>query len=151
MEQGKGTKSSSSVSPFADLFGPKVSPSSTSNILESIFPPPPKVPRGQYLVTKKKDSPYETLKTKPGDSGNPSKGHEGAFQSAANEEVDSIYPQQCVNPCSLSSSIFYGGQDECPIPQAYRGTGINSMFKDDEEDDKEYATRGDWWQGSLYY
>ncbi|XP_039013338.1 uncharacterized protein LOC120142976 [Hibiscus syriacus] len=151
MEQGKGTKSSSSVSPFAELLAPKVSPPSTSNILESIFPPPRKVHRGQYLVTKRQDSPNEPLKTKPEDSGNPSQGHEGEFQSAADEEAESIYPQQCVNPCGLSSSIFYGGPDECPIPKGYRGSGIDSFFKDDGEDDREYATRGDWWLGSLYY
>ncbi|KAE8696551.1 hypothetical protein F3Y22_tig00110656pilonHSYRG00116 [Hibiscus syriacus] len=46
MERGKGTKSSSS----SQLFGSKVSPSSPSRILESLFPTQPKVPGGESLV-----------------------------------------------------------------------------------------------------
>ncbi|GMJ03154.1 Salt Induced Serine rich [Hibiscus trionum] len=140
MEQGKATKPSSSSS-FTELFGSKVSPSSTSTILDSIFPPKPKVPGLEFLVAKKQDSsPNEPLNAKPGNS--------GEFSSVASGEVDSIYPQQCIQPCSLSSSIYYGGQDICPLPQTKKK---DSVYKDEGEDDSEYASRGNWWQGSLYY
>ncbi|XP_039019334.1 uncharacterized protein LOC120150779 [Hibiscus syriacus] len=129
MEQGKGTKSSSS-----ELFGSKVSSSSRSRILESIFPTQPKVPGGISLLTRRQNSPNEPLNANP-----------------ANSEAGSIYPQQCSQPCHLSSSIYYGGQDVCPHPQTNQDSGIGSVYKDDGEDDSGYAIRGNWWQGSLYY
>ncbi|KAK8563819.1 hypothetical protein V6N13_005954 [Hibiscus sabdariffa] len=131
MEQGKGTKSSSSSTTFAELFRPKVSPSSPSTILDSIFPPKPKVPGGEFQLAKSQGSPS----AKPGDSGYTLEG----------QEVDSIYPQQWSQPCNLSSSIYYGGQDICPPPQPKK----DSVYKNEEDDG--YATRGNWWQGIIIW
>ncbi|XP_039064424.1 uncharacterized protein LOC120209495 isoform X2 [Hibiscus syriacus] len=129
MEQGKGTKSSSS-----QLFGSKVSPSSPLRIFQSLFPTQPKVQGEESPMARRQESPNEPLNANP-----------------ENSEASSIYPHQCVQPCHLSSSIYYGGQDECPRPQTKQGSGIDTVYKDNGEDDSGYATRGNWWQGSLYY
>ncbi|KAK8613143.1 hypothetical protein V6N13_100916 [Hibiscus sabdariffa] len=148
MEQGKATKSSpsSSSSITSELFSSKVPPSSPSKILDSVFPPQSEVPEGQTLVSKMQDSPNEPLKAKPANSANPSEGHEGESRSAANKEESSFFMEPCFPPpCHLSSSIFYGGQDNYPLPQ----TKKNTVYYDDDESG--YATRGNWWKGSFYY
>uniref|UniRef100_A0A7N0TG40 Uncharacterized protein n=1 Tax=Kalanchoe fedtschenkoi TaxID=63787 RepID=A0A7N0TG40_KALFE len=51
-------------------------------------------------------------------------------------------------PCHLSSSLYYGGQDVCS------STTHSANFKKDKEDgdnNPQGASRGNWWQGSLYY
>ncbi|GMI69746.1 Salt Induced Serine rich [Hibiscus trionum] len=136
MEQGKGTKSSSS----SELSGSKVPPSSNSRILDSTFPP-----QSKSLAGKRQDSLNELLNTKPGSSGEPSKGNEGESRNVATGKVGPIFQEQCIPPCTLSSSIFYGGQDNYPLPK----TKQDSVYND--EDDSGYATRGNWWKGSVYY
>ncbi|KAE8720555.1 hypothetical protein F3Y22_tig00018999pilonHSYRG00017 [Hibiscus syriacus] len=128
MEQGKGTKSSSS-----QLFGSKVSPSSPLRIFQSLFPTQPKVQGEESPMARRQESPNEPLNANP-----------------ENSEASSIYPHQCVQPCHLSSSIYYGGQDECPRPQTKQGSGIDTVYKDNGEDDSGYATRGNWWQGIIW-
>ncbi|XVF08186.1 hypothetical protein REPUB_Repub06bG0204500 [Reevesia pubescens] len=159
MEGRKGVGSSSSSSFTSELFGSKESPASSSTgIFGSIFPPPSKVlgresPRPD-VMTKRLDSPNDPWNTKPGASGNFSKGHEGEDQSIANRDGSSIYQEQRLQPCHLSSSIYYGGQDVYSHPQSSQGSGLNSVpvyKKDGGEDDSGKASRGDWWQESLYY
>ncbi|XVE76457.1 hypothetical protein DITRI_Ditri12bG0174500 [Diplodiscus trichospermus] len=155
MEGGKGMGSSSS-SFTSELFGSKESPSSSTGIFGSIFGPPSKVLGRESLrsdvMTKKQDSPNEPWNTKHGASGNSYKGHEGENQSIANRDLSSIYQEQKVQPCHLSSSIYYGGQDVYSHPQSTKDSGLNSVYKKDGgEDDPESASRGNWWQGSLYY
>ncbi|PPR97159.1 hypothetical protein GOBAR_AA23512 [Gossypium barbadense] len=123
------------------------------------------------LITKRYDSPKEPWNTtKPGPyvnaqflvpgnslqiislisiSGNSSKGHEGENQNMGNRN---IYEEERVEPCHLSSSIYYGGQDVCFDPKSREDSELNSVFnKDLVEDDPGFASRGNWWQGSLYY
>ncbi|KAL0555610.1 hypothetical protein IC582_009561 [Cucumis melo] len=70
--------------------------------------------------------------------------------STSSREVGSFYQEQRTNPCHLSSSIYYGGQDI--YTDQNPGTGFNSSLKrDGGEDDSGGASRGNWWQGSLYY
>lgn len=38
-----------------------------------------------------------------------------------------IYQEQRVQPCHLSSSIYYGGQDVYSRPQSARDSGLNTM------------------------
>lgn len=157
MEGKKGLGSSSS-SFTTELFGSKESPSSTG-IFGSIFAPPSKVLGRESLrydvTAKRPDSPNEPWNTKPGASGlsgNSSKACEGENQSTANRDVSSIYQEQRGQPCHLSSSIYYGGQDVYSYPQSSQGSGLNSVYKKDGgEDDSGSASRGNWWQGSLYY
>ncbi|XWS55607.1 hypothetical protein CRYUN_Cryun09bG0015300 [Craigia yunnanensis] len=155
MEGMKGVGSSSS-SFTSELFGPKESPSSSTGIFGSIFAPPSKVLGRESLRSdvkaKRQDSPNEPWNTKPGASGNSSKGQASENQSIANRDFSSIYQEQKVQPCHLSSSIYYGGQDVYSHPQSSQGSGLNSVYKKDGgEDDSGSASRGNWWQGSLYY
>ncbi|CAH2074535.1 unnamed protein product, partial [Thlaspi arvense] len=65
------------------------------------------------------------------------------------ENLGSMYQDQRVQPCHLSSSIYYGGPDVYFQPQ---NSNINSTKKKEGgEDDSGSASRGNWWQGSLYY
>lgn len=151
--------SSSSSSFTAELFGSKESPSSSAGIFGSIFAPPSKVLGRESLrpdvMAKRQDSPNEPLNAKPGTSGNPSKGHEAENQNIANRDVSFIYQEyqeQRVQPCHLSSSIYYGGQDVYSHSQNSEASRLNSVYKQDGgEDDSGIASRGNWWQGSLYY
>ncbi|XVF76713.1 hypothetical protein PTKIN_Ptkin13bG0288700 [Pterospermum kingtungense] len=151
MEGRKGVGSSSS-SFTSELFGSKESPSSSSGIFGSIFAPPSSKALGREslrsdVTAKRQDSPYEPWNTKPGASGNFSEN-----QNMANRDMSSIYPEQKVQPCHLSSSIYYGGQDVYSHPQSGQDSGLNSVYKKDGgEDDSGSASRGNWWQGSLYY
>ncbi|XP_022767621.1 uncharacterized protein LOC111311987 isoform X2 [Durio zibethinus] len=162
MEGGKGVGSSSSSSSSftSELFGSKESPSSSTGIFGSIFAPPSKVLGRESLradvMAKRQDSPNEPWNTKPGAYGlcisNSSKGYEGENQSIANKDLSSIYQEQRVQPCHLSSSIYYGGQDVYVHPQSSQGSGLNSMYKKDGgEDDSGSASIGNWWKGSFYY
>uniref|UniRef100_A0A0R0KFR9 Uncharacterized protein n=1 Tax=Glycine max TaxID=3847 RepID=A0A0R0KFR9_SOYBN len=81
-----------------------------------------------------------------------SKGNGSEAQNAVNKDMSSIYQDQRVQPCHLSSSIYYGGQDIYSSPQSTQNEGFNSMHRNvDGEDGSEFASRGDWWQGGLYY
>ncbi|XP_058751771.1 uncharacterized protein LOC131624868 [Vicia villosa] len=73
----------------------------------------------------------------------------GESQKIQTEDKSSIYQNQRIEPCNLSSSIFYGGQDIIHHAQI---EGKNLFPKNvGEEDDLGIASRGDWWKGSLYY
>ena len=60
-------------------------------------------------------------------SGNSSKGQASENQSIANRDLSSIYQEQKVQPCHLSSSIYYGGQDVYSHPESSQGFGLNSV------------------------
>ncbi|KAH9736228.1 plant/t7h20-70 protein [Citrus sinensis] len=149
MEGRKQTGSSSSLT--NELFGSKES-SSSSGIFGSIFSPPSKVLGRESLhsesMEKKHDSSKEAWNTKPTTPGT----YETESQGTAYKDMSSMYQDQRVQPCHLSSSIYYGGQDVySPRPPNSQGPGVNSVFKKDGEDDSGSASRGNWWQGSLYY
>ncbi|PPR95803.1 hypothetical protein GOBAR_AA24875 [Gossypium barbadense] len=63
--------------------------------------------------------------------GNHSKGHAGEVRSAENGRVGSIYQEQ-IEPCHLSSSIYYGGQDIYIQSCSDQDSGLN----DDSEGDQ---------------
>ncbi|ESR42467.1 plant/t7h20-70 protein [Citrus sinensis] len=160
MEGRKQTGSSSSLT--NELFGSKES-SSSSGIFGSIFSPPSKVLGRESLrsesMEKKHDSSKEAWNTKPTTPvlllsfpGDASRSYETESQGTAYKDMSSMYQDQRVQPCHLSSSIYYGGQDVySPRPPNSQGPGVNSVFKKDGEDDSGSASRGNWWQGSLYY
>ncbi|XP_060215499.1 uncharacterized protein LOC132642263 [Lycium barbarum] len=54
-------------------------------------------------------------------------------------------------PCNLSSSIYYGGQDVYPPTTQTTGSLNNIVKKDGRDDGSNSASRGNWWEGSLYY
>lgn len=159
MEGKKQVGSSSSFT--TELFGSKES-SPSSGIFSSIFAPSPnpKVVGRESLHSgiagKNQNFVNETGNTKSGTSGlaalfykNDALSKESESQRQQNRDTGSIYYEQRVQqPCHLSSSIYYGGQDIYSHPQ---GTESSTLKKDGGEDDSGSASRGNWWQGSLYY
>ncbi|XP_051121506.1 uncharacterized protein LOC127244942 isoform X1 [Andrographis paniculata] len=59
-----------------------------------------------------------------------------------------------IEPCYFNSSIYYGAQ-EVYFPTNHPTNNINNSLNKEGEDQSEShstcASRGNWWQGSLYY
>ncbi|KAL5733113.1 hypothetical protein ACOSQ2_032805 [Xanthoceras sorbifolium] len=135
----------SSSSSINHLFGPKdSSPSSTSAILGSIFPPPPSTGLGRESSQSGKTG---SLMRKQGES--------SVVTNNSKDVRSSIYKNETTEPSYLSSSIYYGGQEN--YSPRTRNNDSHHAFKTDggEEDpngsNANSASRGNWWQGSLYY
>ncbi|XP_057458892.1 uncharacterized protein LOC130749534 [Lotus japonicus] len=147
----KGTSSSFT----AELFGSKEShPSPSSGIFGSIFSPPsPKVLGRESLRSELSvKTANETWSSKIGIQDDVSKGNYGEAQHTENKDMSFIYQHQRIPPCPLSSSIYYGGQDTYYHSQSTQNAGSNTLHKNDVgNDDSGMASRGNWWQGSLYY
>ncbi|KAJ4833507.1 hypothetical protein Tsubulata_008009 [Turnera subulata] len=140
----------------SELFGSRDSPTSSAGIFGSMFAPSTKVLGRESLRSepsgRKQDSANETLNAKSDASEATSKRNEGDSQSMPSKDMSSYYQEQRVQPCHLCSSIYYGGQDIYNQPQNNQSSSLNSTFKKDgPEDDAGSASRGNWWQGSLYY
>ncbi|XP_004239920.1 uncharacterized protein [Solanum lycopersicum] len=142
MEKAKQViDSSSSSSSFTnELFGPKEP--SNSTLFASVFGPPSTglrrdpIHSGDHRGSSRiqdQGNQYGN-NTKYGTSENGSK-------RSQNEKVEA--------PCNLSSSIYYGGQDVYPPNNQTTGSQNNIVKKDG--DGSNSASRGNWWQGSLYY
>ncbi|KAL8508984.1 hypothetical protein ACS0TY_016245 [Phlomoides rotata] len=136
-------KNNSSTSLFNDLFGDKdsSSPPPTHGILASIFPPPAS-PRGEPWRTseteKKADSVTQVKKSVSG-------------EEQSTKENTSYFQEEKHQPFLYSSSIYYGGQDIYSRPQSAQNPRAPTYNKYEAEDDSDSASRGNWWQGSLYY
>ncbi|XP_015897034.1 uncharacterized protein LOC107430685 isoform X1 [Ziziphus jujuba] len=166
--EGRKPMGSSSSSFTSELFGSKETSSSTG-IFGSIFAPSSKVLGRESLRSevpgKRQDWQSESWNSKPGTPGSAcccliictnhhdtSKISESDSHNVPDRDMSSIYQEQRVQPCHLSSSIYYGGQDIYSHPQSTQNQGLNSVFKKDgNEDDSGSASRGNWWKGSLYY
>ncbi|CAI9106865.1 OLC1v1006102C1 [Oldenlandia corymbosa var. corymbosa] len=81
----------------------------------------------------------------------------GSSQCETSKERNSAFLDR-PEPCSLSSSLVYGGaEDVYTQPSNAQSRGSYPESKKDEangdqtRDDSHSASRGDWWQGSLYY
>ncbi|KAI7755115.1 hypothetical protein M8C21_025985 [Ambrosia artemisiifolia] len=64
------------------------------------------------------------------------------------------YEQQVSQPCTLSSSLHYGGQDIYINPHSTKNTPgqySTQKYSNKDGEDDGLASRGNWWQGSLYY
>ncbi|KAJ1376454.1 hypothetical protein SESBI_49918, partial [Sesbania bispinosa] len=128
MEQRKQKGTSSSLT--SELFGSKEPhPSSSSGIFGSIFSPPsPKVLGRESLRSEVRGkTANETRSSKIGTQDYISKGNDGVAQNTENKDMSSLYQDQRVQPCHLSSSIYYGGQDIYSFPQSTQNAGLNSM------------------------
>ncbi|KAM3340799.1 hypothetical protein P3S68_028433 [Capsicum galapagoense] len=150
----EGTKKPTSSSFTSDLFGSKdSSASSSSGIFGSIFPPPSKG-HGSMNSEQSRQDPviHQARNAKGGSSGSTPTSSEAASEAAQNKQPSSFYQNEKVQPCHLSSSIYYGGQDVYSFPQKNNQSSTYPTFnKDNGEDDSGSASRGNWWQGSLYY
>ncbi|CAL0328254.1 unnamed protein product [Lupinus luteus] len=147
-----GSSFSSSSSFTSDLFGSIQSyPSSSSGIFGSIFSPSSKILGRESLrseVSGKIATDGWTPKIAPQDY--IYKGRDGETPSTARKDISSIYQEQRVQPCHLSSSIYYGGQDIYSQPQSTYDSGLKFLYKKDGgEDDSGSASRGNWWQGMI--
>ncbi|KAJ4836548.1 hypothetical protein Tsubulata_013424 [Turnera subulata] len=75
--------------------------------------------------------------------------------STSGKGKSSVYQNEAGEPCYLSSSIYYGGQEN--YSPRTRNSESSKTFKTNSEDDDpngnnpNSASRGNWWQGSLYY
>lgn len=153
MEKGRQVGSSSS-SFTMDLFGPKEtskSSSSSTGLFGSVF--------GPSSTGLGKDSSHSGRKqdfgSQFGTARNETSDYINQKSRADTKEKSSIYQSETSEPCYFSSSIYYGGQE------VYSPTGQNTnsqhiLRKDGGDDDSNdnsssSASRGNWWQGSLYY
>ncbi|XP_071698193.1 uncharacterized protein [Rutidosis leptorrhynchoides] len=150
--EGKKQSSSSSSSFTNELFGSKESSSSASSsssgLFNSIFPPPSKAYGNDYISSEFIQKNHDYCATKS-DTGNK---FDDKISKKPNMDMSAFYDQDTSHPCHLSSSIYYGGQDIYPSPHATNNTPGHypSTYNKDGEDDGR-ASRGNWWQGSLYY
>ncbi|KAK2377091.1 E3 ubiquitin-protein ligase RLIM protein [Trifolium repens] len=135
--------SSSSTVKFDQLFGPKdPSAASSSSFFGSIFPPPPPSVEGRGSRTQ------EVANKNLGAPGTPTSG-------ITNKNTSTNYQNEKVEPIYFSSSIHYGGQEN--YSSKGRTTESHHVFKKDANNghpngnNSNTASRGDWWEGSLYY
>ncbi|KAL0344507.1 UNVERIFIED_CONTAM: hypothetical protein Sradi_4282000 [Sesamum radiatum] len=148
MEGGKKSGSSFTY----DLFGAKDSSAaaSSSAIFGSIFAPPSRNSGGESLhlseTEKKNASGSQDWSGK-----NAASGGQEQNRSTAKKEMNSYFQEEKVQPFHYSSSIYYGGQDVYAQPQSTQNPSSTTFNKDVGEDDSGSASRGNWWQGSLYY
>ncbi|KAF8018876.1 hypothetical protein BT93_H3692 [Corymbia citriodora subsp. variegata] len=157
MEYKKQGSSSSSFT--ADIFGAKESPpsSSSTGVFASIFPSP-------QSVVGTKSSPeiigYRQKHHNENQVWNSKQGNPGPERASCNTTYKdgSIFREERGEPCHLSSSIYYGGRDVYSQPPgAQTSASYPILKKDGVEDDQNGtnsvsgASRGNWWQGSLYY
>jgi hypothetical protein len=150
MEGNKKKVESSSSSFTSDLFGPKqAAQSASTGIFASIFPPPTQVPRrrfsssGEYASSPNQRLVNQEWKAKLSDE---------VSYDATVKYKSSYYQEDREHPCPLSSSIHYGGRDVySDSPNSQTSGSYPTTFKKDGGEDDSSASRGNWWQGSLYY
>ncbi|RXI04299.1 hypothetical protein DVH24_038573 [Malus domestica] len=142
MESNNKYQGNSGSSLTADLFGAKDKespPKSSTGIFASIFPPP-----SQVVGRNSSSSELTEYWQKQSSLGNHAWNSkqaisgEGAHYSLPNKDRSSVLQEERAEPCHLSSSIYYGGQE---------------FKKDGGEDDpngtnSNSAARGNWWQAS---
>lgn len=109
-------KQNDSSSFVYELFGPKETHSSSSSgVLGSMSSQSPNVLGKEPVLSEVSE---KTIKERwdtilgSGTHGSISKGYGGEFhKTQTKDRMSSIYQDQRIEPCNLSSSIFYGGQD----------------------------------------
>ncbi|KAM1612829.1 hypothetical protein PS2_001422 [Malus domestica] len=140
------SSSSSSLRSLDHFFSLKDSTSSSSlspsGFFGSIFPPVPSTGVGKERRQDFGDQ--ASMYGSPSFSDN--KG-ENKTSKASN-----MYQNEAVDPCNLSSSIYYGSQENySPRIGTTESHQHHTSKKDGSKDDANSASRGNWWQGSLYY
>ncbi|KAI8523701.1 hypothetical protein RHMOL_Rhmol13G0093200 [Rhododendron molle] len=145
MENKKLVGSPSSSTFCADLFGSKVptQPSASTGTFASVFPPPPPVPPKGYAQKQPVGNSWSTK--------------QGTAENITSKKRNSIF-QENVEPCSLSSSLCYGGPEDMYINSSTTqpSSSYPPFKKDTAEDDTNgnnlsSASRGNWWQVEWKY
>lgn len=76
--------------------------------------------------------------------GSPTKGR------VASKDGKQFYPNESSESPYFGSSVHYGGRDFYDSSTHKQANEPSRNYKEDNPDGS-LATRGDWWQGSLYY
>ncbi|CAJ2655840.1 unnamed protein product [Trifolium pratense] len=153
--EGNNKQNDSSSSFVYELFGPKETHSSSSSgVLGSMFSSqsPNVLGKEPVLSEVSEKTIKERWDTILGTHthGGISKGYGGEFQKTqTKDKMSSIYQDQRIEPCNLSSSIFYGGQDIINHVQSPQNERKNLLPKNGGEDDLGIASRGDWWKVDI--
>lgn len=142
-------KKGSSFSLTTELFGSKEStqPSASTGIFASIFPPPSK-------ILGRNSNSEVTGSWQKQHSGNQEWSNKKETPGIPTKDRSSIFQEERAEPCHLSSSLYYGGQDVYSQSSSTQSSASYPIFKKDGEEDVQNgssASRGNWWQGSLYY
>ncbi|XP_059300563.1 uncharacterized protein LOC132052872 isoform X2 [Lycium ferocissimum] len=122
-------------------------PSNSTGIFSSIFPPPSKV-MGRKASAAELIQSLEKQSSGCREWNKASPGH-----CTSSKEHESLFQDQ-VEPCPLSSAIFYGGQEDMYIKSSDdRKTIPYPRYKkegreyDSGGNNQHDASRGNWWQG----
>ncbi|CAD5180250.1 unnamed protein product [Musa acuminata subsp. malaccensis] len=126
----------------------------------TVFPPP-------STVIAKHSSPgdlYRTLnrQSTDGQIGNAqnaaadvmSRGSPTRGQTTQGKDGKPVYPNESEESACFGSSVHYGGRDFSVSSPSDQISGAPKSYKTNEGNkpgDTNIATRGEWWQGSLYY
>ncbi|KAI4368872.1 hypothetical protein MLD38_017380 [Melastoma candidum] len=158
MENKKQMGSSPPSSYSPDVFGAKESsPGAPAGVFASIFPPP------QTVVGRRSSSGFIGSQQKQsfGTQAWSSKHNDPAIRSengSCNKSKDgSVFLEERTEPCHLSSSLYYGGQDVYSQSSGNQATGSCPMSKKDRVEDDPTgnnsldASRGNWWQGAKLW
>ncbi|KAM1020106.1 hypothetical protein ACFX13_042141 [Malus domestica] len=144
--------SSPSARNLDHLFGPKDSSSSSSSssssgLFGSLFPPVPSTGAGRER--------RQGLGDQAGKYGSPCfSDNKGESKTS---KASNMYQNEAVEPCNFSSSIYYGSRENySPRTGTTESHQHHTSKKDGGEDDANgnnanSVSRGNWWQGSLYY
>ncbi|XP_019191531.1 PREDICTED: uncharacterized protein LOC109186088 [Ipomoea nil] len=154
-KQQAGAHTSSSSSFTTDLFGPKdrsKSSASSAGLFVSVFGPSSmgreSSQSGVIDSSRTQNSGGQYSNARYGNPDHEQRGWDS-------KDKNSVYHTESSEPCYFSSSIYYGGQDNYP-PPTQTTSSQHTFKKDGGEDDQNgnnsnCASRGNWWQGSLYY
>ncbi|CAN6804973.1 unnamed protein product [Brassica oleracea] len=139
--EGRTEKASSSSSSLtSELFGSKVNPLPSSSSFRSIFPPPSKVMGRESMQQDTVTAGWNEKSSKIGDV---------VRQREEQDNLGSVYQDQRVQPCHLSSSIYYGGPDVYFQSQDSSSNSTENK-REGGEDDSGSASRGNWWKGIIF-
>ncbi|XP_009622622.1 uncharacterized protein [Nicotiana tomentosiformis] len=141
MEKAKQVVGSSSSSFTTELFGPKEP--SNSSLFGSVF---------DQASTGLRRDPIQAGDRNSSKTQDPGNQYYGNANYGTSENGSKRNREEKVEgTCNFSSSIFYGGQDVYSPTTKTTDSQSNIVKKDGGGDGSNSASRGNWWQGSLYY
>uniref|UniRef100_A0ACD5UPA9 Uncharacterized protein n=1 Tax=Avena sativa TaxID=4498 RepID=A0ACD5UPA9_AVESA len=136
----KATAAATGSSIVDDLFGPKdgAASAASAGYFSTVFPNPTAAAGKEASRRAAGNKSASAGRQHQQQQGNQSTKHGGSPES----------------PYYGSSSVHYGGRDFYPgaeYQRQYPAGAAAQAPKNKDDGDTSAATRGDWWQGSLYY
>ncbi|KAJ3680766.1 hypothetical protein LUZ60_015255 [Juncus effusus] len=143
---GKKNANGNSSSIVDELFGKEEAKHSTNGgYFSSVFGPQSTNIKGKD--TSRADSNWSTNKQNDGKSdGNYSTKNQNTYY----KDGKTVYQPESNESSYFGSSVHYGARDFYGTSSSKHVIEPAKSYKNEESDDS-IATRGDWWQGSLYY